>query len=162
MTVYHGSVAPIEKPDLACSKSRVDFGPGFYVTTFRDQAERWALRRAMRMRTMAVVSAYVFNESATGLVVRKFADADLEWLDAVASCRRGVDSLAGCDVVIGPAADDAVFEAVSMYLSGIWDAARTLSEIRYYKRNDQIVFKTERALSTLVFQSFHEVGGARG
>lgn len=59
-------------------------------------------------------------------------------------------------------ADDAVFEAVSMYLSGIWDAARTLSEIRYYKRNDQIVFKTERALSTLVFQSFHEVGGARG
>lgn len=162
MIVYHGSVLPISRPDLAHTKTHVDFGPGFYVTTFKEQAERWALRRAMRMRTTGIVSVFDFNESMPGLEIRRFVDADREWLDFVASCRRGVDMSNGFDVIIGQVADDAVFEAVNMYLTALWDAERTLTEIRYYKRNDQIVFKTETALTALSFQRSYGVEVCHG
>ncbi len=38
MTVYHGSVVEIKSPDLKRSKRFLDFGPAFYVTTFREEA----------------------------------------------------------------------------------------------------------------------------
>lgn len=46
MIVYHGSIEAVEKPDVGHSYRRLDFGTGFYVTTVREQAERWARRKA--------------------------------------------------------------------------------------------------------------------
>lgn len=34
----------MEHPDVQRSRKNLDFGPGFYLTSFREQAERWALR----------------------------------------------------------------------------------------------------------------------
>ena len=96
MTVYHGSIVVVKYPDLSKSKARIDFGPGFYVATVREQAEKWARRKALRKRMLLVVTE---------------------------------------------------FEAINMYLIGLWDAERTLREIRYYPKNDQIVFKNKFALS---------------
>ena len=50
MRVYHGSAVEIPQPDTTHSKRFLDFGPGFYVTTFRKQAERWARRKCDRVR----------------------------------------------------------------------------------------------------------------
>ena len=147
MTVYHGSVAVVEHPDLDKSKVRIDFGPGFYVTTFREQAEKWARRKALRKRMLPVVTEFDLDvNSLSGLNVKRFSESNREWLDFVSACRRGDDVGVAYDVIIGPVADDAVFEAVNMYLTGLWDVERTLQEIRYYPRNDQIVFKNETAL----------------
>ena len=46
MIVYHGSICEIVKPDIKHSKRYLDFGCGFYVTTYKNQAERWAIRAA--------------------------------------------------------------------------------------------------------------------
>jgi hypothetical protein len=43
MTVYHGGILEIRNPDVTHSKKYLDFGKGFYVTSFLKQAERWAL-----------------------------------------------------------------------------------------------------------------------
>ena len=48
MTVYHGGILEIRNPDVTHSKKYLDFGKGFYVTSFPKQAERWAVRKAMR------------------------------------------------------------------------------------------------------------------
>lgn len=48
MLVYHGSFIEIPVPDVNHSNKFVDFGPGFYVTTFKEQAEKWAKRKAVR------------------------------------------------------------------------------------------------------------------
>ncbi len=48
MIVYHGSSLEIIKPEISYSKAYLDFGRGFYVTTFRSQAEKWALRKSIR------------------------------------------------------------------------------------------------------------------
>ena len=37
--VYHGSTEIIQKPKIGFSKKYLDFGEGFYVTTFKEQAE---------------------------------------------------------------------------------------------------------------------------
>lgn len=41
MTVYHGSNLAVAAPLVIYSKNTKDFGPGFYCTVLREQAERW-------------------------------------------------------------------------------------------------------------------------
>lgn len=41
MIVYHGTIEIIEKPDVIHSKKYLDFGKGFYLTSFKNQAEKW-------------------------------------------------------------------------------------------------------------------------
>lgn len=40
MIVYHGTVGKIEKPDVKHSKRYLDFGKGFYLTSFEHQAKK--------------------------------------------------------------------------------------------------------------------------
>ncbi len=44
MTVYHGGYTAVKKPKIIKGKNTKDFGPGFYCTIIREQAERWAMR----------------------------------------------------------------------------------------------------------------------
>lgn len=46
MIVFHGSNQRVENPDVKHSLRNLDFGSGFYVTTVKEQAEKWAKRRA--------------------------------------------------------------------------------------------------------------------
>ena len=46
MIVYHGGIDVIEKPDINHSYRPLDFGKGFYITTVKEQAEKWAKRKA--------------------------------------------------------------------------------------------------------------------
>ena len=43
MIVYHGSTLQIVHPDIAHSKRYLDFGRGFYVTSFQPQAEKMGI-----------------------------------------------------------------------------------------------------------------------
>ena len=47
MIVYHGTTEEIKKPDVKHSKKYLDFGEGFYLTTYEEQARRWAVRKAI-------------------------------------------------------------------------------------------------------------------
>ena len=46
MIVYHGSTMIVREPDIEHSFRPLDFGKGFYVTSNREQAEKWARRKA--------------------------------------------------------------------------------------------------------------------
>lgn len=39
MILFHGTIEIIEKPNVSFSKSYLDFGKGFYLTTYQKQAE---------------------------------------------------------------------------------------------------------------------------
>lgn len=47
MIVYHGTTEVIKNPDIAHSKKYLDFGKGFYLTSYKSQAEKWALRKSL-------------------------------------------------------------------------------------------------------------------
>lgn len=68
MILYHGSYTEIERPEIITQEKGRDFGFGFYTTTIKQQAERWAIRAA-RIRSRytdkienAVVNLYSFDE----------------------------------------------------------------------------------------------------
>ena len=71
MIVYHGTTMEIQKPDIKHSKAHLDFGEGFYTTTFPKQAERWAYRKGMRLSKPAIVNVYEIGDMS-GYRVRKF------------------------------------------------------------------------------------------
>ena len=157
MRVYHGTILEIEKPDIRFSKKNLDFGVGFYTTTFAGQAERWAARRAMRSGTKAIVNVYEVADLSE-YCVKKFADADREWLEFVVNCRRGQDIYKDYDAIIGNVADDDVFKCVNLFMDGVWDEERTLREIRYYQKNDQIAFMNQRVIDEAIsFKESYEV-----
>ena len=58
MIVYHGSTEIIKNPDVLHSKKYLDFGKGFYITTFENQAKKWAVRKGMRQEKTAIVNVY--------------------------------------------------------------------------------------------------------
>ncbi len=64
MLLYHGSYCEVRKPMLARCAKHKDFGQGFYLTTSREQAERFARISTRR----AISSGYVNKEQQYGVV----------------------------------------------------------------------------------------------
>lgn len=62
MIVYHGSTETIKNPDVVHSKKYLGFGRGFYVTTFENQAKKWAVRKGMRQEKTAIMNVYELSE----------------------------------------------------------------------------------------------------
>ena len=159
MIVYHGSTFIVKAPDVTKSKNYLDFGKGFYVTTLKPQAEKWALRKHLFSpeSKAAIVNIYEMD-NLNDVKHLDFSDYTKEWLDFVSSCRRGEELYKQYDVISGAVADDAVFKCVDMYFKGIWDEERTISELRFYKLSNQICFVNQTVLDTkLHFVSYYEV-----
>ncbi|MCI8831675.1 MAG: DUF3990 domain-containing protein [Lachnospiraceae bacterium] len=158
MIVYHGTTMKVESPDVTFSKRYLDFGKGFYVTTFQQQAEKWALRKSLRQKRPAVVNLYEMSEDLTKYRVLSFEKENEKWLEYVCACRKGENIYQEYDIVIGSVADDDVFKTVDMYLRGLWDKERTLTELRYYKMNDQICIVNQEVLNqVLIFKKAYYV-----
>ena len=151
MIVYHGSSVVVERPDVLHSYRALDFGKGFYVTTNREQAERWARRKADLLGTgRPRISQYHMCDDYSALRVKAFADDLREWIAFVCNCRDGKADYLQYDLVVGKVANDKVFRVVDMFHSGIWDMERALREIKAYPNYDQIAFITQNAVDRLL------------
>lgn len=158
MIVYHGTTETIEKPDVKHSKKYLDFGKGFYLTTFEEQAKKWAVRKSMRQRKTAVVNVYEMKDSLENYRVLSFEKENEKWLDFVCACRKGENLNIDYDIIIGNVADDDVFKTVDMYFRGLWDKKKVLEELRYYKMNNQICIVNQTTLNQiLIFRESYEV-----
>ena len=72
MIVYHGSSEIVKQPDVLHSYRALDFGKGYYVTSVREQAERWARRKADLTGGKAIVNQYRMSDNTSGLLVKLF------------------------------------------------------------------------------------------
>lgn len=157
MIAYHGSTMEIQRPDVLHSKRNLDFGMGFYVTSNKEQAERWAERKAMRFGGKPTVNLYEIRDYSA-YNVKIFEGADEEWLKFVANCRNGADIYKKYDAIAGKVANDDIFKCVNMYMDGYWNVERTLAEIKYYKNYEQTAFVAQNILdSVVVFEKSYEV-----
>lgn len=159
MIVYHGSNVIVDHPDIEHSFRSLDFGKGFYVTTVREQAEKWARRKADIYGTnKAIVTVYSMSEDLNGLIKKSFEEDLTEWIDFVCRCRDGEEDYLQYDLIKGKVANDKVFRVVDMYHSGIWDKERAINEIKVYPNYDQIAFINQKAINQLLhYKSFYEV-----
>lgn len=119
MQLYHGSVEITEHPEILDQQRLLDFGKGFYTTTNKEQAERWAaIKQRRTIKTAkAFVTVYEFNEILLKndiLKIKIFTQADEKWLDFVIH-NRSIDSAADYDLVIGPVANDTLYQTFTLY-----------------------------------------------
>lgn len=115
MRLYHGSIMAVRKPAISRGRSKTDFGKGFYTTTSREQAEKWAQikknREGNNENIRAIVSVYEFDETLLNSVryhTMHFDGATVEWLDFVAGNRKG-EITHDYDIIMGPVANDKLF-----------------------------------------------------
>ena len=106
MKLYHSSNVRVDCPDTKHSRSYLDFGRGFYLTSLYEQAERYA-QRFKRRGQPAWLNTYEFVCDETLWNIKRFESYDKEWLDFVAKCREGLD-VGNYDMIIGGIANDRV------------------------------------------------------
>lgn len=150
MILYHGSYVEIKIPDTAHSRTKVDFGRGFYLTPIYAQAEKWC-DKFSRSGSNGVISVYEFEEKKLcGLNVKQFDIYSEEWLDFIMQCRNDKDTT-NYDIVIGGVANDKVFNTIELFFDGLIDKTEAIKRLRYEQPNLQVCFRTERALNELKF-----------
>lgn len=150
MIVWHGGAVEVSAPDLVHSRKAVDFGPGFYVTPIREQAERWCEKRKRRTG-VACLSRYAYDETtAADLKVLRFDTYSESWLDFIVACRAEKD-VSSWDVVIGGVANDKVFDTLEAFFDGFATKAQTIERLQMQQPNLQICFRTQAALSALKY-----------
>lgn len=159
MIVYHGSIDVVNKPDVIHSVRPLDFGKGFYVTTNKEQARRWAKRKAdLYSKTKAYINIYELSEADNSFEIKTFSDDLYEWIDFVCDCRDGKLEYQKYDIIKGKVANDKVFRVVDLYHTGVWDKERALKEIKVYPNYDQIAFINQEAIDELLtYKSVEEV-----
>lgn len=156
MILYHGTTVEIKIPEIITSELGRDFGFAFYTTDIKEQAERWAVRKAKiqsrktKSRIVPIVNVYEWHDT-NELNIKHFDGASMEWLEMVVKCRSNISYNHGYDIVCGKIANDNVGETISYVIQGIMRKEDAVQRLSFEKINNQIAFCTEKSLSTLTF-----------
>ena len=67
MLLYHGSYMIIDKPVIIKTEYDRDFGFGFYTTDIKEQAIRWAIRKAKLLHWPSSFLRPLFEEKRMAL-----------------------------------------------------------------------------------------------
>ena len=178
MILYHGSYIEVRQPDLALCREGKDFGKGFYLTTDREQAKRFVRQSVIRAaqrgdvprsRAFGFVSCFSFSEESS-LRAYHFEEADIPWLHCIVSHRKRNSipgerkKWKGFDLISGKIANDFTNAVITTYLDGGYgkigseNAGRTaISLLEPDRLNDQLCFRTTKALKTLVFMKSERI-----
>mgnify|MGYP002519759216 CR=1 FL=1 len=152
ITVYHGSTHRVEHPLVALGRKNLDFGQGFYVTTYREQAIQWAMRQQILRRSQeAWLNVYVLDMekvSAGNYALKRLDGYNNEWLEFIAASRHGQTPWQGYDLIEGGVANDKVVDAVEAYLAGLADVEHTLNKLAYALPNNQICLLNQELIDT--------------
>ena len=150
MTLYHASNVEVKMPMLVESNRMLDFGPGFYTTTNREQAVRFAKSVVARRGGTPMINTYEFDEAAfSECLVRRFDSPSEDWLDFVAANRSGQYFGVRYDLIMGPVANDDVYTTIGLYMRGFISKEATISGLMVKRLYDQLVFVTPRTFRYL-------------
>lgn len=147
--IYHGTNQKIENPKILKGKFHKDFGDGFYCTILKTQAEKWA-----KKYDNPIVNVYEYTPNSN-LKILEFTVMTEQWLDFIINCRSGIKH--DYDIVIGPMADDQIYNYVADLVNGIItrDAFWELAKFSY--PTHQITFCTNDSLKCIKYVDSKEI-----
>lgn len=144
MKLYHSSDIAVTSPDVIHSRDYLDFGKGFYLTSIRGQAVKYAQRFLRRQRD-AWINEYELDYMPAEWKILVFERYDREWLKFVAKCRAGNDD-SDFDMIIGGIANDRVIQTLDRYFEGELSENEALGMLRYEKPNIQYCIRSQKML----------------
>ncbi len=138
MKLYHTSKVEIQTPDIHHGRRNADFGPGFYLTPEKEFACRWAGKNA-------VINIYELD--TTDLDIHTFK-RDHDWFRYIFDNRNAKDTVAA-DIVIGPIANDTIYDTLGILTSGLISDEDALRLLMLGPEYTQVAIKSERATGRL-------------
>lgn len=156
MKLYHGTVYDITEIDLSKSNSAKDFGKGFYLSSDKLQAERWAAFKSIQLNGTPKVYVFEFNEylfENSELSVKRFDGYTEEWAEFIFANRKNLSeqNIHNYDIVIGPIANDKVGAQIRNYVEGNISFEIFIERLKYMKGiTFQYFFGTEKAIKYLI------------
>lgn len=147
--IYHGHYMTIEFPEIRKHRFTKDFSWGFYCTKIKEQAEKWASKF-----NTPIVNVYAIK-NIDSLNIKEFEDYTDEWLDFIVNCRSGATH--EYDVVIGPMADDTIYDYIEAYTLGQMNNQKFFELMKFKYPTHQISFHTIKALDCINFIENYQV-----
>ena len=136
--LYHSSKLIIQNPDIYYGRKNADFGQGFYLSPDKDFVVRWATANSY---------INVYELDTDGLDIHKFIRSK-EWFEYIFENRRTHDSI-NADVIVGPIANDIIFDTMGIISSGFLTAEQSLELLMIGPQYTQIAIKSEKAVAQL-------------
>ncbi|MCR5144668.1 MAG: DUF3990 domain-containing protein [Lachnospiraceae bacterium] len=152
MRVYHTGYLELKKPDVHYGRENADFGQGFYVTPEQEFALRWAKAREGQQ---TIINEYELDLS--GLNVHRF-DRSIDWFRYIFKNRKTATDMLDVDVVIGPIANDIIFDTMGIISSGFLEEEEALRLLLVGPEFHQIALKTEAAAVKLNWLGARVIG----
>lgn len=152
---YHGTVFQFDTIDLSHCARFKDFGIGFYVTSYKEQAIKWAtLKKGRKCSENGYVYTYKLSlEQFNGLNRLELLEYSKDWLDIIVENRFGNSSKSDdYDVIYDRMADNrcpVIRDSISKYRMGKIPAEKVLQLLSFQQTADQYCFKTQKAIQSL-------------
>ena len=169
MYLFHTGFQEIREPDVHFGRKNADFGQGFYLTADEAFARRWAKERKDQA---VILNRYELRTE--GLRIYRFTRSE-EWFQYIFANRSGSESvgtspdshgnesadtspdsesqkaLREADVVIGPIANDTLYDTFGIITSGFLTPAEAMRLLMIGSEYEQIALKTENAARQLTW-----------
>ena len=172
--LYHGTIYDFDKIEVSAGKGYKDFGKGFYATPVPSHADKLAIRnkniavkrqsflknkKGIRLTSVAAFRYnLLFSEDTTGLKVKVFDKADIEWLRFIIQNRKCDGCTHDYDIVIGPTADAETTTIINEYYDELEESdysdevcEKVIAELKPENLPKQYFFGTNEAVKTLSF-----------
>lgn len=152
MILYHGSNMLIDKPEIIKSNRALDFGFGFYTTTFKEQAEKWAVRKCTNfdgdIEGDPIISIYKLNLEAAKKYykVYEYEGVSKEWLEFILMNRKDINSKSPYDITIGEVADDQVFATINLLAKGWIETEKAIERLKFKIPNNQVCINNKETI----------------
>lgn len=140
MRCYHTGHHELRDPDIRIGRKNADFGQGFYLSPSDAFAGMWV--REQKDLT-AWVNAYELDLS--GLKVLRL-ERDKTWFEYISRNRAGLSDRHGeYDVIIGPIANDTIYNTFGIFTSGLLPRDLALPLLQLGHCYEQIAVRTDKA-----------------
>ena len=110
-------------------------------------------------RSKIAVFKYEFDieKAEKEFTIKRFDNADEEWLSFVVNNRKGNIIDSKTDIHIGPVADDNVYQSIRLFETGAYDAEYTVRKLKTEVLHDQWTLHSDEILKYLNFIEAKEV-----
>ena len=146
--VFHAGYEEITSPDVFKGRKNADFGQGFYLTDNEEFASRW-----VREKKGSDIVVNIYELNLEDLKVKRF-ERNEEWFRYVFSNRRSMsDTLSEYDVIMGPIANDTIYDTLGIMTSGYLADEEAMKLLCIGPSYGQITLKSLKAAENLKFLS---------
>ena len=144
MLLYHTAYREIRDPDVHYGRKNADFAQGFYLSPEYGFARRWARERK---GTDTFINCYELDTA--GLRILRL-ERNADWYDYIFRNRGGgSERFPDADVIIGPIANDTIYNTYGVLTSGLLEKEEALELLLLGPEYTQVVLKTEKAACQL-------------